>query len=190
MRPTRRAVIAGGAALGAGAIALPFWIDGKREEVTPAEARWRGANLSTFSSSEARSFEALGQVLLPGAAEAGIAHFVDHHLSVPAAESLLLVRYLEVPPPYASFYQGGIRALEGLAHARHSAGFADLEPDNARAVVGEMIGGQPRGWNGPPAMPFFLAARSDAVDVVYGTMAGFERLGIPYMAHIEPERAW
>jgi len=28
--------------------------------------------------------------------------------------------------------------------------------------------------------------RSDAVDVVYGTVEGFERLGVPYMPHILP----
>jgi hypothetical protein len=32
--------------------------------------------------------------------------------------------------------------------------------------------------------------RSDAVDVVYGTVEGYESLGIPYMAHIAPDRRW
>jgi hypothetical protein len=32
--------------------------------------------------------------------------------------------------------------------------------------------------------------RSDAVDVVYGTPAGFEALGVPYMEHIMPPRRW
>jgi hypothetical protein len=26
--------------------------------------------------------------------------------------------------------------------------------------------------------------------VVYGTMAGFESLEVPYLAHIEPEQDW
>ena len=32
--------------------------------------------------------------------------------------------------------------------------------------------------------------RPDAIDVVYGTKAGFEQLGVPYMAHIEPPSRW
>ena len=32
--------------------------------------------------------------------------------------------------------------------------------------------------------------RNDAVDVVYGTVEGFARLGIPYMPHILPQRSW
>ena len=46
------------------------------------------------------------------------------------------------------------------------------------------------GWQGPPGAFVYLVTRSDAVDVVYGTMEGYESLGIPYMAHIVPERRW
>lgn len=190
MRASRRALIAGGATLGAAAVALPFLIDGRTETVTPAEARWRGAQLKTFSNVEAATLEALGETLLPGAAEAGIAHFVDHHLSVPAGESMLLVRYLEVPEPYAEFYRGGLAALERVSGTRHDRGFAALDPQQSAALIGALLGGQVEGWKGPPAMPFYLAVRSDAVDVVYGTVRGFERLGVPYMPHIEPERPW
>ena len=42
-----------------------------------------------------------------------------------------------------------------------------------------------------PAGPFvYLVLRNDAVDVVYGTMSGYEGLGIPYMAHIAPAKRW
>ncbi len=54
-----------------------------------------------------------------------------------------------------------------------------------------MMQKNPDGWtNAPPAPLFYFALRSDAIDVTYGTMAGFERLDIPYMAHIEPARPW
>ena len=46
------------------------------------------------------------------------------------------------------------------------------------------------GWQGPPAPFVYLITRSDAVDVVFGTMEGYASLGIPYMAHIPPERRW
>ena len=35
-----------------------------------------------------------------------------------------------------------------------------------------------------------IAVRSDAADLVYGTPDAFERLGLPYVAHIEPPTTW
>jgi hypothetical protein len=34
----------------------------------------------------------------------------------------------------------------------------------------------------------YFVLRSDAVDVVYGTMEGYESLGVPYMPHIVPDK--
>jgi hypothetical protein len=44
--------------------------------------------------------------------------------------------------------------------------------------------------DGFPIFLFFMCLRSDAVDVVYGTPAGFEKLNIPYMQHILPPEGW
>ena len=47
------------------------------------------------------------------------------------------------------------------------------------------------GWQGPPAAGFvYFLLRSDAVDVVYGTVEGYAELGIPYQAHIMPLKRW
>jgi len=46
------------------------------------------------------------------------------------------------------------------------------------------------GWQGPAGPFVYLILRSDAVDVVYGTMEGYAALGIPYMPHIAPEKRW
>jgi hypothetical protein len=46
------------------------------------------------------------------------------------------------------------------------------------------------GWQGPTGSFVYLVLRSDAVDVVHGTMDGYEALGIPYMPHIAPEKRW
>ena len=43
------------------------------------------------------------------------------------------------------------------------------------------------GWQGPAGPFVYLILRSDAVDVVYGTVEGYATLGIPYMPHIVPE---
>jgi len=45
-------------------------------------------------------------------------------------------------------------------------------------------------WQGPPAGQVYFVLRSDAVDVVYGTMEGYESLGVPYLPHIAPDRRW
>ncbi|MFN3388281.1 MAG: gluconate 2-dehydrogenase subunit 3 family protein [Allosphingosinicella sp.] len=192
MRLTRRLVVAGGAVGGAAAAVglIRIVVDGREEAVTPAEARHRGAALRSLSAAEAATLERLGEVLLPGAGEAGIVHFVDHHLSIPPAGSLLTVRYLDVPPPYADFYRAGLAALDAHATKLRGRGFAALPPGEAHELVAAIAAAPPRGWQGPPSPLLYFAVRSDAVDVVYGTQAGFERLGIPYMAHLEPETPW
>jgi len=48
----------------------------------------------------------------------------------------------------------------------------------------------PDGWSGPPSPFFYFVSRADAVDVFYGTVEGFARLGIPYMPHIAPLKRW
>ncbi|MGZ8311146.1 MAG: gluconate 2-dehydrogenase subunit 3 family protein [Allosphingosinicella sp.] len=180
--------MAGGAAAALGA--LPFLIGDATEWMTPNEARHRGLPLRSFDAEQAALLARLGEVLLPGADEAGFVHFIDHHVSVPAPESLLMLRYMDVPPPYADFYRAGLAALDAQARAAHGDGFAALPFEAARAVVGDVARAQPRGWHGPPSQLFYFVARSDAVDVVYGTMEGFERLGLPYLAHLEPQQPW
>lgn len=191
MTPTRRTLL-GGAAAVAGLGVLGFVVAGEVREMTPAAARADKVPLRTLTDAEANSLEAFGEVLLPGARAAGIAHFVDHHLSVAPAQSLLMLRYLDVAPPYAPFYKAGLAALEALSEARHGTGFAGLDAAQATALVGEMAKPGPPmpGWQGPPPSLFYFAARADAVDVVYGTEAGFEKLGVPYMAHLLPETPW
>jgi hypothetical protein len=46
------------------------------------------------------------------------------------------------------------------------------------------------GWQGPPGPFVYLLLRSDAVDVVYGTVDGYAALGIPYRPHIAPSKRW
>lgn len=186
MKANRRSVLSGAAA---GLGLMPFLINGVLTQATAADARAQGAAFKILTPGEVRTLEAFGEVLLPGARAEGIAHFVDHHISVDPADSLLMLRYLDVPPPYAGFYKAGLAALD--AHARtQGALFADLAADKAAALVKAISAAPPPGWAGPPSPLFYFAVRADAVDVVYGTMKGFEKLGVPYMAHIEPETRW
>ena len=68
--------------------------------------------------------------------------------------------------------------------------FAELSPADAHAFVDQMRQNKIDGWKGPPGGFVYFLLRSDAVDVVYGTVAGYKSLDIPYMAHIEPKRSW
>jgi hypothetical protein len=45
-------------------------------------------------------------------------------------------------------------------------------------------------WHDPPPPFFYFVSRADAVDVVYGTLEGFRRLRVPYLAHIRPTEPW
>jgi hypothetical protein len=103
---------------------------------------------------------------------------------------MLMIKYLGVPAPFADFYLGGLRAADALARAVHGKGFAGLTHEQATGLVSKMAAGQVEGWQGPPVGLFYFVLRSDSVDVVYGTQAGFEQLGVPYMAHIEPPTRW
>ena len=169
---------------------LAVHIGGVLQWLTPRQARAGQSPLRILSASERTCLEALGDTLLPGAAEAGLAHFVDHHLSVPAPDCLLLVRYLDVPPPFAAFYRDGLAALDAVAMGSHGNGFEKISPDQRTALVEVMSREDPAGWAGPPAPFFYYVLRSDAVDVVYGTEAGFKLLNIPYLAHIPPPTPW
>lgn len=169
---------------------LSFYVAGCRVEMSPEEARERDLPLNVLTAGEVGTLEALGEILLPGSAESGIAHFVDHQLGAAPAEQLLMLKYLGVEPPFTPFYRGGLGALNASAEAAHGAPFPDLDAAARAALVGQAATGNPDGWEGPPAPFFWFVVRNDAIDVVYGTQEGIESLGIPYMAHIEPPSRW
>lgn len=170
---------------------LAFKVAGCNVELTPQEAKQRGAALNVLSNEQAEQLERFGEVLLPGSGAKGLAHYVDHQLAAPPAEQFLMIKYLNVEPPFAPFYQGGLAALDSAARSAHAAGFSALEPGDRQELVRQMAGGNPAGWEGgPPAPFFFFVVRNDALDVTYGTTAGFEELGVPYRAHIPPTSPW
>lgn len=174
--------------VGLGLIAVS--IGGGSLLLTPRQARAQGVDFRVLSKDEVAVLEALGDTLAPTAATEGIAHFVDYHLSVPPEDSLLMLRYLDIPPPYVGFYRAGLGNLESAAIRTYGKGFAELTQDQRNAMVEDMSRDAIDGWQGFPAALVYFALRADAVDVVYGTEEGFEKLGIPYMAHIAPPTAW
>jgi hypothetical protein len=175
-----------GAALGA----LAFTVGGAEVLLTPREARAQGVPFRLLQAREAETLEALGETLVPGARAAGIAHFIDHQISVAPEEALLEARILNVRPPYANFYKAAITAVDRAAAAQSDQRFAWLPAEAQREFVGLMRQNKLQGWQGPPAGFVYFVLRSDSVDVVYGTVEGYEALGIPYMAHIMPLKRW
>src|ERR1700737_5575616 len=85
---------------GAAVSALAFTVGGVEVLLTAREARAQNVPFKVLTSDESAALEALGDTLLPGAKDAGIAHYVDQQLSVPLAECLLVLRTMDVAPPY------------------------------------------------------------------------------------------
>jgi hypothetical protein len=184
---TRRAFV-GGAVGGIGL--LTFIVAGCEKKLTPTEARRADVPLRTLTAAEAATLEALGEILLPGSAAAGLVHYIDHQISSFPGDSMLIVKYLGVNPPYVDFYRPGLAGVDAVARATHGKSLAELDANQGAAVVGSIAGGQVQDWTGPPAGLFYFTLRSDAIDVVYGTQRGFESLGVPYMPHIVPPTPW
>src|ERR1700738_2408082 len=74
------------------------------KERIPVSGR-ESAPLRFLTSREAAHLAALGAVLVPGSVAAGLVSYVDAQLSGPAESSMLVARYLNVPPPLTDFYR-------------------------------------------------------------------------------------
>jgi hypothetical protein len=187
MEPIERRAFMKGAASGA----LAFTMGGIEVMLTPGAARAQGVPLRTLTADQAATLDALGETLVPGARQAGISHFVDQQVSIPAEEALLEARILNVRPPYANFYRAALGAIDRASQALNNGrGFAQLSEAEQRSFVDAMRQNKVEGWQGPAGGFVYLLLRSDAVDVVYGTMEGYAALGIPYMPHIAPTQRW
>jgi len=102
-----------------------------------------------LKSDEADTLEALGETLAPGARAAGIAHFIDHQLSVPPEEALLEARILNVRPPYVNFYRAAVGAIDRASQSQSGRRFAVLPSNEQRDFVNLMRQNKIEGWQGP-----------------------------------------
>jgi hypothetical protein len=176
---------------GAGLSALAFTVGGKELLLSPRQAHAQNIPFRTLTPEQVETLEALGETLVPGAKQAGISNFVDQQLSIPHGEALLEARILNVRPPYANFYRAALGAVDKASQAKNGdKKFAQLSADDQHGFVDLMRQNKIEGWQGPTAPFVYAILRSDAVDVVYGTMEGYAALGIPYMPHIAPEKRW
>ncbi len=172
------------------ALLLTFTLEGCERTLSPAQARASAVPLRVLDAQEVSVLESLGEALLPGSAHAGLAHYIDHQLAGDPADSLLIIKYLRVDPPYRGFYRAGLAAARDASLREFGKAPAELDPQQRTALLTRMAAGEIGEWGGPPAPLLFFVLRSDAVDVTYGTPAGFDALGVPYMPHIMPPRQW
>jgi hypothetical protein len=170
---------------------LAFNVAGVPTLLSPRAACADRVQFTTLSVAEATLLAAFADHILPGAAAAGVAHFVDHQLGVDPQECLLMCKYFpEIKAPFDVFYKGGIAALRQAVSKQYETSFDDLTIAQKNAVTDSLWKGVVTNWSGPPPPLFYMMVRSDAVDVVYGTKDGFDELNIPYMAHIMPKEKW
>ncbi len=170
---------------------LAFTVGGAEVMMTPGQARAQGVPYRTLNAQEAETIDALGEAFMPGARKAGISHYIDHQVSVPYVEALLEARTVNIKPPFVNYYRAVIAAVDKAATSRHGKPFAAITPAEQAALINLMRQNKIEDWQAPPAAPqVYFVLRSDAVDVVCGTMEGYEALGVPYQAHIVPENKW
>src|ERR1700758_3508800 len=84
-----------------GSTLLTFTLAGCSRKMTPAQARASDVPLRALDTGTVAVLDALGETLVPGSAAAGLAHYIDHQLSGPVADSMLMVKYLGVSAPFA-----------------------------------------------------------------------------------------
>ena len=175
---------------GAGLGALAFTVGGAELLLTPSEARARNVPYRLLKENEAETIEALGETLVPGARAAGVAHFVDQQLTLPPPYALLTIRVTETRPPYVDFYRAALGGIERASRGLFGRKYAEVAEAEQRDFVTRLRQNKLESWQGPSQASVYGILRNDAIDVVYGTVEGFARLGVPYMPHILPERSW
>ena len=148
--------------------------------LTPQEAKAAAFEPQVLTEDQCTALANLADALVPGAAVAGFAAYIDLQLQAGAA-SLLIGKYLGVDTQaQPGFYQSA--ADNVIAFTGERASYQKLVEEMASDSLPE--------WLGPPASYVLFVLRADALDVTYGTPEGFKALGIPYMAHIMPETRW
>ena len=175
----------GGAALGA----LAFTVGGAQILLTAREARAQGVPFRLLKAGEAETIEALGETLVPGARRRAsrISSIISfryprrRRCSKRASSTSSRRTAISTAPPRRDRSRRARPATAADLRSLMRRSSAVRRPDAPEQV---------EGWQGPRRIVRLSAARSDAVDVVFGTMEGYAGLGIPYMPHIAPDKRW
>lgn len=171
----RRHFLAGGAAT------LGFYlIGGRLTHASAAEATAIGFTPRILNNAQVSALETIADALVTGAEAQGIAAYIDSQLAE-GDSSKLIAKYLGVGTPgQKGFYSAALDA------ALKQTELTEAPDAFTRALATDAV----KDWQGPPGSYFTFVLRADALDVVYGTPQGFDGIGVPYMAHIQPEAIW
>ena len=151
-------------------------------------AEEQDAGAGVLNNRERATLHAFGETLLPGASQAGLVRYIERQLI--SDTPLLFLRYMDYPSSCLAFYQQGLQALEAQSVSLFGAAFPDLSAEQRTDLVSSLSQTSPPDWDGPPSTLFYFVVRNDALDVCYGTPAGFRKLDVPYLALIAPPRKW
>ena len=141
-----------------------------------------------LSASQRATLKASAEILVPGATAAGVVEFVTAMLA--RQDPLLCYRFVSLPIPVVQFYQAALSEIDRCCRQQHGAVLSELDAQRQNAFIGALARGALEDWRGPPQPLVYFLLRNDAVDVVYGQVASYQRLQIPYMAHITPPSGW
>ncbi len=166
---------------------LSVVVAGRAVTLSPRQARAAALPWQQLSAAQAATLEVVADLLVPGSKSAGVAQFVDKQLAAPPADRLLMLKYLGVEPDaMVEFYTSALNSADALARGRHGKTWSALSAAQGNTLLAAMVADAGDDWRGPPAGFFQFVLRADACDVTYGTEEGFDRLGLPYSAHIPP----
>lgn len=143
---------------------------------------------TTLSPDAIATLRAYADILVPGAAAAGVTDFVSAMLA--SEDPMLFYKYMDFPMPVHSFYALGLNALNELSLQERKQPYAALDRAGMKTLAAALFDPKLEGWSGPPAILFYFCVKNDGLDVVYGAAAAYERLNIPYMPHIMPPAKW
>lgn len=172
------------------AMLFSFSIAGTLQLASPAAARSAAAPLRVLTKTDAKLLEHLSELLVPGATDAGVSHYIDAQLSAAPEDCLLMLNYLGFNAPHTHFYQTALANIARCAQTLIGKPLDQANTEQANAFIQAMKEDKITDWQGLPASLVYFVLRADAIDVRYGTEAGMNALEIPYMAHITPTTPW
>ncbi|MGI9228422.1 MAG: gluconate 2-dehydrogenase subunit 3 family protein [Gammaproteobacteria bacterium] len=173
-------------ALSSSSLLLAFQLGGATVLLSPREARAKQVPFNHLAGQDVQLLQQLLDLIVPGAVQAGTVHFIDQQLGVEPDDCLLILKFFELPPPYSNFYTAGFDAIRRHAQEQFGRDISALTAAQKQQLLQYIATPEQVDAAGFPIFLFYLCLRSDAVDMVYGTPEGFEKLNIPYMAHIMP----
>jgi hypothetical protein len=142
----------------------------------------------TLTVTQRATLGVCADILVPGAAAAGVVEFVAVMLARP--DPWLCYRFVSLPMPIVQFYQSALDEIDRYCHQQFRSSLSGLSPQAQGEFVAGLARAQLNPWRGPPQSLVYFALRSDAVDALYSPSATYQQLRVPYMAHIAPPRGW